>query len=91
MFFWIILLVSSSDFSISLFILFCGIFGIKRPSSSWIREWWIDKLGIAKSYINKIENRKFTNVTVNLLNNIALELNLDKHELLDWLLTNNID
>lgn len=44
------------------------------------------KLGISRSYLSKIENKKFRNVKLSLLKNIANELNLDLNDLLEWFL-----
>lgn len=44
------------------------------------------KLGISRSYLSKIENKKFRNVKLSLLKNIANELNLDLNNLLEWFL-----
>ncbi|WP_286149538.1 MULTISPECIES: helix-turn-helix domain-containing protein [Bacillota] len=44
------------------------------------------KLGISRSYLSKIENKKFRNVKLSLLKNIANELNIDLNDLLEWFL-----
>lgn len=47
-----------------------------------------DKIGLSKSQISKIENKKFTKINIYLLDLLASELNLNRHNLLDWFLEN---
>ncbi|MGL4731283.1 MAG: helix-turn-helix domain-containing protein [Clostridium sp.] len=45
-----------------------------------------NKLGISPAYMSLIENKKFTNVKLNLLEDLSSELEINIYDLLDWFL-----
>jgi transcriptional regulator with XRE-family HTH domain len=44
-----------------------------------------NRIGVSRGYLSKIENKKFTNITLDLAIKISDELELDIHDFLKWL------